>query len=154
MKRASFLFAVVALACGCEVGGGGGMRRRDTGPELFTDAPGLVTPDAPFVMADIGPVPDAPPLPGDSDGDGIADADEAGHGTITVVLKYGKNRQGAFVGMRRRSRPGRRVYVGVTEIPKTQNGIGISILSTSSGIMTDRTAREKGVGGELLCEVW
>ena len=82
------------------------------------------------------------------------EVDESGHGSITVVLKYGKNRQGAIVGMRRRSRPGRRVYVGCAEIPKTQHGIGISILSTSSGIMTDRTAREKGVGGELLCEVW
>lgn len=82
------------------------------------------------------------------------EVDKSGHGTITVVLKYGKNRQSAIVGLRRRSRPGRRVYVGVNEIPKTQHGIGISILSTSSGIMTDRTAREKGVGGELLCEVW
>lgn len=82
------------------------------------------------------------------------EVDKAGHGTITITLKYGKNRQSAIVGLRRRSRPGRRVYVGVGAIPKTQNGIGISILSTSSGIMTDRTAREKGVGGELLCEVW
>ena len=82
------------------------------------------------------------------------EVDKAGHGTMTVVLKYGKNRQPAFVGIRRRSRPGRRVYVGCTEIPKTQHGIGISILSTSSGIMSDRTARAKGVGGELLCEVW
>ena len=82
------------------------------------------------------------------------EVDNAGHGTMTVVLKYGKNRQPAFVGIRRRSRPGRRVYVGCTEIPKTQHGIGISILSTSSGIMSDRTARAKGVGGELLCEVW
>ena len=82
------------------------------------------------------------------------EVDKAGHGTMTVVLKYGRNRQPAFVGMRRRSRPGRRVYVGCEEIPKTQHGIGISILSTSSGLMTDRTAREKRVGGELLCEVW
>ena len=82
------------------------------------------------------------------------EVDKAGHGTLTVVLKYGKNRQPAFVGIRRRSRPGRRVYVGCTEIPKTQHGIGISILSTSSGIMSDRSARAKGVGGELLCEVW
>jgi small subunit ribosomal protein S8 len=82
------------------------------------------------------------------------EVDKSGHGTVTVVMKYGKDRQSAIVGMRRRSRPGRRVYVGCTEIPRTQHGIGISILSTSSGIMTDRTAREKGVGGELLCEVW
>jgi hypothetical protein len=80
MKRALFVLAVVALASACDAGGGGG-RRRDAGPPLFTDAPGLETPDAPFVTADIGPLPDVPPLPGDSDGDGIADADEATYGT-------------------------------------------------------------------------
>ena len=70
MKRALFVLAVVALTSACDTGGGGG-RRRDAGPPLFTDAYGLETPDAPFVTADIGPLPDAPPLPGDSDGDGI-----------------------------------------------------------------------------------
>jgi small subunit ribosomal protein S8 len=80
--------------------------------------------------------------------------DREGHGTLSIFLKYGRDRKSAIVGMRRRSRPGRRVYVGYDAIPKTQKGIGISILSTSAGIMTDRTAREKHVGGELLCEVW
>lgn len=80
--------------------------------------------------------------------------DTSGHGTLTIVLKYGRDRKSAIVGLRRRSRPGRRVYVGYDAIPKTQNGIGISILSTSRGVMTDRTAREQRVGGELLCEVW
>lgn len=79
MKRPLFVLILLALTA-CETGGGGG-RRRDTGPMLFADAPGLETPDAPFVLADIGPVPDAPPLPGDADGDGIADLDEATHGT-------------------------------------------------------------------------
>ena len=80
MKRAVLVLAVVALTSACDTGGGGG-RRRDAGPPLFTDAFGLETPDAPFVTADIGPLPDAPPLPGDTDGDGIPDADEAAHGT-------------------------------------------------------------------------
>jgi small subunit ribosomal protein S8 len=80
--------------------------------------------------------------------------DQSGHGTLTIVLKYGRDRKSAIVGLRRRSRPGRRVYVGYDAIPRTQNGIGISILSTSKGVMTDRTAREQRVGGELLCEVW
>lgn len=74
--------------------------------------------------------------------------------TMTVTLKYGRDRSSAIIGIRRRSRPGRRLYVGVDAIPRVQNGFGIAILSTSQGIMTDRTAREKRIGGELLCEVW
>lgn len=74
--------------------------------------------------------------------------------TMTVFLKYGRDRSSAFLGIRRRSRPGRRLYVGVDGLPKVQNGFGIAILSTSHGIMTDRAAREKRIGGELLCEVW
>jgi hypothetical protein len=81
MKRVVLVFAVVALTSACDTGGGGGGRRRDSGPPLFTDAYGLETPDVPFVTADIGPLPDAPSLPGDTDGDGIPDADEAAHGT-------------------------------------------------------------------------
>ncbi len=80
MKRALLVLTLVALGSACEVGGGGG-RRRDAGPPLFTDAPGLETPDSPFVTIDVGPLPDVPFLPGDSDGDGIADADEATYGT-------------------------------------------------------------------------
>ena len=60
----------------------------------------------------------------------------------------------AITGMRRVSRPGQRAYVPAKDIPKVRNGLGIAIISTSAGVMTDRTAREKGVGGEVLCEVW
>lgn len=74
--------------------------------------------------------------------------------SLTIVLKYGRDRQSAFVGMRRASRPGRRFYVGHKDIPRVQNGMGVAILSTSAGIMTDRDARDKRVGGEVLCEVW
>lgn len=80
---------------------------------------------------------------------------EDGRSKITVYLKYGgRERKSAIAGMRKRSRPGRRIYVGCDEIPKVQNGIGVAILSTSSGVVTDRVARERRVGGELLCEVW
>jgi small subunit ribosomal protein S8 len=75
-------------------------------------------------------------------------------GRLTVVLKYGQGHQGAIAGMKRRSRPGRRLYVGHTELPKVMNGLGIAILSTSRGVMTDKDARREQVGGELLCEVW
>ena len=74
--------------------------------------------------------------------------------SLTIFLKYGRDRQSAFVGMRRASRPGRRFYVGHRDIPRVQNGMGVASLSTSAGIMTDRDARDKRVGGEVLCEVW
>jgi small subunit ribosomal protein S8 len=79
---------------------------------------------------------------------------DEGHGKLTIVLKYGRDRKSAIVGIRRTSRPGRRVYVGYEEIPKVHNGLGISILSTSKGLMTDSDARRQSIGGELLCEVW
>lgn len=74
--------------------------------------------------------------------------------TLTIVLKYGKNRTPAIDGIRRLSRPGRRVYVRHDQIPPVRNGLGVGILSTSQGLMTDKDARRRGVGGELLCEVW
>lgn len=74
--------------------------------------------------------------------------------SITIKLKYGRDRSPAIVGIRRRSRPGLRLYVGHSEIPKVRNGLGVAILSTSKGVMTDRAARAEHVGGELLCEVW
>ena len=79
---------------------------------------------------------------------------EVGEKSITVFLRYGRGRTGAIVGIRRSSRPGRRLYVGRDKVPTVHNGLGIAILSTSSGVMTDRDARAKGVGGEVLCEVW
>lgn len=74
--------------------------------------------------------------------------------TITVTLKYGRGRVSAFKGIRRSSRPGRRNYVGVDAIPTVLNGMGVAILSTSRGVMTDKDARAQRVGGEVLCEVW
>ncbi len=74
--------------------------------------------------------------------------------TMTVTLKYGRDRRSAFIGLRRRSRPGRRIYVNAEALPHVQNGLGVAILSTSQGVMTDRSARAKHVGGEFLCEVW
>jgi small subunit ribosomal protein S8 len=86
------------------------------------------------------------------------DALEPGtHPQIRVVLKYGREgreKHSAFEGMRRVSRPGRRVYVGYSDIPRVLSGLGVSILSTSHGVMTDKEARLRKVGGELLCEVW
>lgn len=74
--------------------------------------------------------------------------------SLTVFLKYGRDRQCAFAGIRRKSRPGRRIYVGHSSIPKVHNGLGVAILSTSHGLMTDKKAREQKIGGEVLCEVW
>jgi small subunit ribosomal protein S8 len=73
---------------------------------------------------------------------------------LRVQLKYGEGRKPAIVGLRRASRPGRRVYVRHKNIPHVLNGMGISIISTSHGVVTDRDARKQAVGGEILCEVW
>jgi small subunit ribosomal protein S8 len=73
---------------------------------------------------------------------------------LTLVLRYGRDRESAIDGLRRVSTPGRRVYVGHDKIDRVCSGMGISILSTSRGVMTDREARRQRVGGELLCEVW
>lgn len=75
-------------------------------------------------------------------------------GILRVQLKYTDPREAAISGLKRISRPGCRVYVGHDEIPKVLNGLGISILSTSRGVMTDRHARQEGIGGELLCAIW
>jgi small subunit ribosomal protein S8 len=73
---------------------------------------------------------------------------------LTIVLKYGRDRQSAIDGVKRVSRPGRRVYVRHDRIPRVLSGLGISILSTSRGLMSDREARRQKLGGELICEVW
>lgn len=83
-----------------------------------------------------------------------AEQKEGGPKQLTVVLKYGRDRQSAIDGIRRVSRPGRRVYVRHDQIPRVLSGLGISILSTSHGVMSDREARKQKLGGELLCEVW
>lgn len=73
---------------------------------------------------------------------------------LSVKLKYDRDRSPAIVGLRRASRPGRRLYVRHKEIPSVLNGMGISIISTSRGVLTDRDARSQSLGGEILCEVW
>lgn len=80
--------------------------------------------------------------------------DNSGWGKITLVLKYGRDRKSAIAGLKRASRPGRRLYVGYRDIPKVRNGLGVAIMSTSKGVMTDKLARTEQVGGEILCEVW
>jgi len=75
-------------------------------------------------------------------------------GTITVELKYGRDKESAIVGMKRLSRPGRRIYVRHQDLTKVMNGMGISIISTSRGLLTNRQAQQECIGGELLCEVW
>jgi len=73
---------------------------------------------------------------------------------ISIDLKYKQDRSLVINTMQRVSRPGRRVYAGCDEIPKVRNGLGVLVVSTSQGVMTDREARKKRIGGELMCEIW
>ena len=73
---------------------------------------------------------------------------------LTLELKYGPNRERSIAGIRRVSKPGPRVYAKSTNLPKVLGGLGVAILSTSSGLLTDRQASKKGVGGEVLAYVW
>lgn len=74
--------------------------------------------------------------------------------TLSVEMKYAGDRTCAIAGIKRTSRPGRRVYVGYQGIPYVLDGLGVAIVSTSQGLMSDKTARSSKVGGEVLCEVW
>ncbi len=74
--------------------------------------------------------------------------------TLRMGMRYRDDGREMIDGLSRISRPSRRVYVAAEEVPKVRNGLGIAILSTSQGVMTDQDAREKNVGGEVLCEVW
>ena len=73
---------------------------------------------------------------------------------MNIVLKYGPNKQRVITGLKRVSKPGLRVYARKDKLPKVLNGLGIAIISTSKGIMTDREARKQGVGGEVLAYIW
>ena len=73
---------------------------------------------------------------------------------LVVTLKYGPNRERSIAGIKRVSKPGLRVYAKSNEIPRVLGGLGVAILSTSSGLLTDRQAEQKGVGGEVLAYVW
>ena len=74
--------------------------------------------------------------------------------TLTLELKYGPNRERSIAGIKRVSKPGLRVYAKSTEVPSVLGGLGVAILSTSSGLLTDKEATQKGVGGEVLAYVW
>ncbi|TCJ21379.1 30S ribosomal protein S8 [Nocardioides jejuensis] len=74
--------------------------------------------------------------------------------TLTITLKYGRSRERSIAGVRRISKPGLRVYAKSTGLPKVLGGLGVAIISTSQGLLTDRQANQKGVGGEVLAYVW
>ena len=87
----------------------------------------------------------------------IADARveaRGGHPVLVLGIRYGDDGRALIDGIRRVSRPGRRVYVGKEAVPRVRNGLGIAVLSTSKGILSDHGAREASVGGEVVCEVW
>jgi len=77
-----------------------------------------------------------------------------GQGALRVTLKYGARREPVIAGISRVSKPGLRVYARQRAIPRVQDGLGVAIVSTSKGVMSDREARRQGVGGEVLCYVW
>ena len=84
----------------------------------------------------------------------VIDDKSNSQGTIRIVLKYGAGKQPAITGLKRVSRPGLRVYTNVEDMPKVLKGLGIAILSTSKGVMTDKKARVENVGGEVLAYIW
>lgn len=80
--------------------------------------------------------------------------DDKRHGQIRIHLRYSQHREPVITGLRRISRPGMRVYVNKDRIPRVLGGLGVAVLSTSQGVLTDREARRRGIGGEVLCYVW
>ena len=86
--------------------------------------------------------------------DAVSTSDSDHQGSISMTLRYDKKARSAIEGLKRLSKPGQRQYVPAKKLPKVRNGLGVAIVSTSHGVMTDQKARELGVGGEVLCEVW
>lgn len=86
--------------------------------------------------------------------EGYIDIPEGPQGFIKVFLRYDAANQGIIRGLLRISKPGRRTYVKKDDIPRVRNGLGVAILTTPRGVLTDKAAREAGVGGEVLCYVW
>lgn len=80
---------------------------------------------------------------------------ENGHRSeLELVLRYAERRRPVILGLKRVSRPGHRVYAGADELPRVQGGLGVAVVSTSQGLMPDREARKRRLGGEIVCEVW
>jgi small subunit ribosomal protein S8 len=86
--------------------------------------------------------------------EGVEEKVEGPQGLLVVALRWDQQHRCAIQGLKRVSRPGQRIYVNKDEVPRVRSGLGISVLTTSHGIMSDRAARKAGVGGELICEVW
>ena len=84
----------------------------------------------------------------------ISSEEDGKQGLLSIELRYDNNNHNAIQGIRRVSKPGQRMYARHTGLPKVRSGLGIAILTTSKGVMTERDARKNGLGGELLCEVW
>jgi small subunit ribosomal protein S8 len=80
--------------------------------------------------------------------------DDDKQGIIKITMKYGEDKARVIAGIKRISKPGLRVYAGKDDVPKVLNGLGVAIMSTSKGVITDKEARRAGVGGEVICYVW
>lgn len=85
---------------------------------------------------------------------GVEYIEDGKQGIIRLYLKYGSNKEKVITGLKRISRPGLRVYAKKDELPKVLGGLGIAVVSTSCGLMTDKNARKQGLGGEVLCYIW
>jgi len=88
------------------------------------------------------------------DNEGFIEGYTVKENTLTLTLKYGQNKERVITGLKRISKPGLRVYAGAEEIPHVLNGLGIAIISTPKGVMTDKLARKNNVGGEVIAYVW
>lgn len=86
--------------------------------------------------------------------EGYVEVETGPQGAIKIFPKYDADFKGVIRGLKRISKPSRRVYVGQGDIPEVRNGLGLAILTTPGGVLTDRQARAKGVGGEVLCYIW
>jgi small subunit ribosomal protein S8 len=84
----------------------------------------------------------------------ISSEEDGKQGLLSIELRYDNNNHNAIQGIRRVSKPGQRTYARHDNLPRVRSGLGIAILTTSKGVMTEREARKQGLGGELLCEVW
>ena len=84
----------------------------------------------------------------------VVEAGERPYKVLVIELKYGRSRERVLTGLKRVSKPGRRIYAGKDRLPRVLGGMGTAILSTSRGVVTSRTAEAEGIGGEVLCYVW
>lgn len=84
----------------------------------------------------------------------LESVDDSKQGILRLYLKYGKNNEKVITGIKRISKPGLRVYVNKDEIPRVLGGLGVAVISTSKGVVTDKKARQEGAGGEVICYIW